>query len=80
MFPELIKAACTVAGLWGPATDLHHTLHMRALDWSSDCPISRYPIAVSYFPSDSSLHPHVNLAWVGFVGSLTGISDKVAIG
>ena len=35
VFPELIKAACTVAGLWGPATDNAHTLHMRALDWAA---------------------------------------------
>jgi hypothetical protein len=33
IFPEFVKAACTVAGIWGAASEDHHTLHMRALDW-----------------------------------------------
>jgi hypothetical protein len=76
----LIKAACSVVGVWGNASAAHDTLHMRALDWDAMFPISKYPSAVSYLPSNLSLHPHTNFAWVGFVGSLTGISDKVAIG
>ena len=80
IFPELIKAACTVAGVWGPASSGGDTLHMRALDWDANFPISKYPVATSYLPSDPSLHPHTSFAWVGFVGALTGISDVVAIG
>lgn len=33
-----------------------------------------------YHPSDPKLHVHANFAWTGFVGSLTGISDKVSLG
>lgn len=35
ILPELVKAACTVAGVWGPAAKNSHTLHMRALDWDA---------------------------------------------
>lgn len=40
LVPEIIKGACTVAGVWGPATRNHETLHMRSLDWSAANPIS----------------------------------------
>ncbi len=53
---------------------------MRALDWDYQNPISKYPIATIYHPSNKSWNPHVNLAWVGFVGSLTGMSSKISIG
>jgi len=80
LFPELIKAACTVAGVWKEATDNGQTLHVRALDWDSQNPISKFPVAIIYHPSDPKLHVHANFGWTGFVGSMTGISDKVSIG
>ena len=40
LIPELIKAACTVAGLWGPATAQKNVLHMRSLDWDRKNPIN----------------------------------------
>jgi len=80
LFPELIKAACTVAGVWKEATDNGQTLHVRALDWDYKNPISKFPIAIIYHPSDPKLHVHANFGWTGFVGSMTGISDKVSIG
>lgn len=80
LLPELIKAACTVIGLWGNATNEHNTLHMRALDWDQNNPISEFPVLISYIPSDKNLRPHINVAWVGFVGSLTGVSDRLSLG
>jgi isopenicillin-N N-acyltransferase-like protein len=74
IFPELIKAACTVAGVWGKASLNQKTLHMRALDWDSKNPISKFPVVTIYHPSNKALHTHANFAWVGFVGSLTGMS------
>jgi len=50
------------------------------MDWDNKFPINKYPIGTVYLPSNSSLHPHINFGWVGFVGSLTGISDKVSLG
>ena len=80
IFPELIKAACTVAGVWGPATSNQQTLHLRALDWDFKNPISKYPVVIVYHPSDSKLVTHANFGWAGFVGSMTGISEYVSIG
>lgn len=80
ILPELIKAACTVAGIWNTASKDKQTLHMRALDWDAANPISKFPIMMVYHPSGKGLNKHANLAWVGFVGSLTGISEKVSIG
>lgn len=80
LLPELIKAACTVVGLWGDATENSSTLHLRSLDWDKNNPINEFPVALVYQPADKALRPHINVAWVGFVGSLTGVSDKVSIG
>jgi hypothetical protein len=33
LFPELIRATCTMAGTWGSATASGHLLQLRALDW-----------------------------------------------
>ena len=51
IFPELIKAHCTVAGLWGKATNNGRTLHMRALDWDAANPINKFPLITVYHPS-----------------------------
>lgn len=43
MVPEIIKAACTVAGTWANATIDNKLLALRALDWSADAPINKSP-------------------------------------
>ena len=78
--PEVIKAACTVAGVWGPASYKKETLHVRSLDWDAGSPISRYPVIIVYHPSTKGENMHANFAWVGFVGSLTGMSPYLSIG
>ena len=80
ILPELIKAACTVAGIWKDASESRKTLHMRALDWDAANPINKYPIITVYHPSDKNLNKHANLGWIGFIGALTGVSEKVSIG
>ena len=80
IFPELIKAACTVAGVWNTATLNKQTLHVRSLDWDSKNPLSKYPTVVFYHPSDSKIQKHANFGWAGFVGSMTGVSEHLSIG
>jgi hypothetical protein len=80
LFPELIKAACTVAGVWNKATTNGQTLHVRSLDWDSKNPISTYPTLIVYHPSDPKLQTHANFGWAGFVGSMTGVSEYVSLG
>ena len=50
IFPELIKAACTVAGVWKTASLNTETLHLRALDWDAANPINKYPLLTVYHP------------------------------
>jgi hypothetical protein len=69
-----VKAACTVAGVWGSASQNNHTLHMRALDWDSANPINKFPLLAIYHPSEKGTKKHMNLGYVGFVGILTGLS------
>lgn len=40
MIPELIKAACTIAGTWSEATTDEKLLTLRALDWEASAPIN----------------------------------------
>jgi len=47
---------------------------MRSFDWDRNIPISKYPLAVVYHPSEPGLYKHINFALVGLVGCLTGIS------
>lgn len=78
MIPELIKAACSMVGAWGPAiskTAPGSTLYqLRALDWDSDGPFNDYPLVSVYHPSEGV--PFATLGWVGFVGALTGYSSS----
>ncbi len=55
MFPELIKASCTMYGAWGPAiaqcNDKGATLtQLRALDFGLDNPLSNYSMLAVYHP------------------------------
>lgn len=53
---------------------------MRALDWDASNPMNKFPMITVYHPSNPKLNRHANIAWVGFIGSLTGISPKITIG
>lgn len=53
---------------------------MRSLDWDAANPISKYPVVMIYHPTTKGHNKHANLAWVGFVGVLTGISEHLSIG
>lgn len=53
---------------------------MRALDWASDSPINKFPIVTVYHPSEKGAIKHANLGYVGFVGVLTGLSEKISVG
>eukprot|EP01100_Stratorugosa_tubuloviscum_P011155 TRINITY_DN492_c1_g1_i3.p1 TRINITY_DN492_c1_g1~~TRINITY_DN492_c1_g1_i3.p1 ORF type:complete len:429 (-),score=178.08 TRINITY_DN492_c1_g1_i3:40-1326(-) len=77
MFPELIKAGCSMIGAWGPAiefTSEGSTLYqLRALDWDTTGPFQKYPLWLVYHPNDG--HKFGMLTWSGFIGALTGYSN-----
>jgi len=79
LFPELIKAQCTIVGSWGDATQQSmqgELLQLRALDFSTDGPMRLYPLLTVYHPQSSG-HAFATLGWNGFVGALTGFSPYV---
>ena len=43
--PEIIKARCTVVGVWGEASK-DKLYHLRALDWAFEAPMRKYPSIV----------------------------------
>ena len=78
MFPELIKASCSMWGAWGPAIqNVSGTMYqLRALDWSTNGPFQKYPTLFVYHPAEGDGVPFSILAWAGFVGALTGYSSR----
>eukprot|EP00056_Hartaetosiga_gracilis_P014210 m.239995 g.239995 ORF g.239995 m.239995 type:complete len:436 (+) comp14353_c0_seq1:60-1367(+) len=81
MFPELIKASCSIIGAWGEAvantSDVVNQL--RALDWGIDNPLVNHPIVVVYHPNEGNGHPFASLTWTGFIGSVTSYSPHVGV-
>jgi len=75
LIPELLKASCSIGGWWGPATATGQLLQLRALDWESHAPISKFPMIAVYHSTEPGSVPFANIAWAGFVGSLTGYSS-----
>ena len=75
LIPELLKASCSVGGWWGPATKSGKLIQLRSLDWEEHSPISKFPLITVYHPSEPGSVPFANIAWVGFLGSLTGYSS-----
>jgi len=75
MFPELIKAACSMLGSWGPAIkNTNGTLYqLRALDWVTNGPFQKYPALLVYHPESGN--NFTTLTWTGFLGALTGFSS-----
>ena len=72
MIPELVKAACSMLGAWGPATakSTAGLLQLRALDWGLDSPLVQFHQLTIYHPSDGS-RSFVTMGWTGFVGAIT---------
>lgn len=83
MFPELIKAACSMMGSWGPATQntsIPGSLYqLRALDWGTDSPLTNYSALIVYHPTDGNGHDFAVLGWTGFVGAITGYSHIMGV-
>lgn len=75
MFPEFIKAACTIAGTWSQATVDSKLLTLRALDWSSDAPINQFPSITVYHSTEANSFAFANIGYAGLIGSLTAVGS-----
>lgn len=67
---------CSLYGLWGNATLGGKTLQLRALDFDTDGGFQDHPVVTIYHPRSSKLgHRFANVAWAGYIGTLTGMSE-----
>jgi isopenicillin-N N-acyltransferase-like protein len=76
MIGELTKGACSMIGAWGKALGKDGLLTVRALDWSVDGSFRDYPEIVIYHAENESENTFLNLGWMGWVGSISGVNDK----
>jgi len=75
MLPELVQAACSMFGAWGRSTPDGSLYQLRALDWDTSGPLQSYPTVTIYHPTEGNGHAFANVAWAGFIGTLTGMSS-----
>lgn len=77
MLPELVQAACSMAGAWGPAVanTTASLVQLRALDWSTTSVAQKQPTVYIYHPNQGNGHAFANIAWLGLFGSLSGYSS-----
>jgi len=75
MLPELVQAACSMFGAWGTSTPDGSLYQLRALDWDTSGPLQMYPTVTVYHPKAGNGHAFANVAWAGFIGTLTGMSS-----
>lgn len=67
-------------GAWGDSTLSGNVIHLRTLDWEEHAPMSRFPVVAVYHSTEPGSVPFTNLAWAGFIGSLTGFSTHIGFG
>ncbi|KYR03163.1 acid ceramidase-like protein [Tieghemostelium lacteum] len=79
MFPELVKAHCSILGAWGEATPNGGLIQLRALDWGLDNPLVSVPTFIVYHPEAGNGHVFSILSWSGYIGALTGYSQRVGV-
>ena len=78
MLPELIRMACTGFGAWGAASTTGKLIQNRALDFGSG-PFGNYTVVAVYRPAETAQTAFMSLSFPGFVGVITGVSEKLGI-
>ena len=80
MLPELTRAACTIVGVFGPATG-GKLYHLRALDWNPTAPVNQFPSIIIYDSNEGNSNVFANIGYMGLIGTLTAMSKNgVSVG
>jgi hypothetical protein len=81
MFPELIKAHCSMFGAWGQATanGAGGLVQLRSLDFGTDNPFRMVPVLAVYHPNNGQGSKYAHLTFAGFLGAFTGYGENTAI-
>ena len=75
-FGMMIRAACSMVGADGSATLDGHRVFLRAFDWETGVGLQDAPVITVYHPLEPSLGiPWANIAWAGYIGTLTGVNS-----
>ena len=62
--------------MWGAATADNKLYHLRALDWSVEAPMNKYPSIVIYESTEPNANVVANIGYLGLIGSITGMSKN----
>jgi len=77
MFPELIKASCSMFTAWGGATPNGKLLQLRSLDFGIVSVLYKRALIHVRHPLNSTYgHTFATLGWTGFIAGLTGMSSN----
>lgn len=77
--PDAFPTQCSNGAFWGDATLEGRFLQFRNLDWSRALGVHNYGCV--FVVSPKGKHSFVNLGFVGFLGTLSGMNDRgVAVG
>ena len=76
LFPELIKASCSLVGVWGPATADHNAYFLRAFDWNVEAPVTKYPLITVYHSDEIGSIPFAIFGYVGLIGAFTALNGN----
>jgi isopenicillin-N N-acyltransferase-like protein len=77
MISELTSGGCSLIGAWGDATARigGGTVQLRALDWDVTGPFKNFPLITVYHSNRPDMNSFINIGFMAYIGSLTGISD-----
>ena len=70
--PDLTSVTCASSAVAGPATQDGRLIQIRNLDWAIQSNVQRYAALMVYEPKGK--RPFVNIGWLGFIGTLSGIN------
>jgi len=79
LFPEFIRAQCSIVGAWGTASINGGLVQLRALDWDYKSYIANFPVAAIYFSDEEGSNPFATFGFAGMVGAISGYSSEIAI-
>ncbi len=66
--------SCSNFAAWGRATAGGRLIHVRNLDWDIHAGIQRFATVFVVHPNGK--HAFINVGWAGFIGVLSGVSDR----
>ena len=76
MLPSLVQMQCSMMGAWGNATVDGKLVQYRTLDFGGG-PFANNNVLTVHHPTDSD-NAFASVSWPGFVGAVTGFSEKVS--